>query len=117
MGHAISQAGKANKGVSAKVMRHFYISITVLKMLYAAVLFLILQSRHTKGTKGFIRKLAWVQRQTSLHIMRALKSAPTDTIDACMDLLPFHLLVEKATLPDSHLLNKHMKKVVSRYIK
>jgi len=39
---------KLMKGVSAKSIRHFYISIAVLKMLYAADLFLILQSRHTK---------------------------------------------------------------------
>jgi len=78
-------------------MRCFYISIMVPKMLYAAYLFLILQSRHTKGTKGFIGKLVQVQRQASLHITGALKSAPTDAIDACVDLFPFHLLVEKAT--------------------
>jgi len=117
---------KLMKGVSAKFMRHFYISIVVLKMLYSDDLFLILKSRHTKGTKGSISKLAYVQRQASLHITGALKSAPTDAIDACADLFPFHLLVEivthkaatrLATLPDSHLLNKHVKKVVGRYVK
>ena len=88
---------KPTKGVSAKFMRHFYISVAIPKMLYAADLFLIPQSRHTKGTKGFISKLAWVQRQSSLHITGALKSTITDTIDACTDLLLFHLLVKKAT--------------------
>jgi len=62
---------KLTKGVSAKFMRCFYISMTVPKMLYTADLFLIPQSRHTKGTKGSISKLERVQRQASLHITGA----------------------------------------------
>jgi len=55
-----------------------------------------------------------------------MKSAPTDVIDACADLLPFHLLVEKtiycaatrlAALTHMHLLSKHIKKAPARYVK
>jgi len=54
-------------GVSTKYMRQFYISVTVLRMLYVADLFLIPSISVSKGTKSFIAKLAWVQRQASLH--------------------------------------------------
>jgi|SRR5882724_4040369 len=80
-------------------------------MLYAADLFLIPESKDSKGTKGFINKLGHIQWQARLHITGTLRSAPTDDIDACADLLLFHLLVEKvvnqaatwlASLPNSH---------------
>ena len=57
---------KPSKGVSAKYMRYFYVSIWLPKMLYAASLFLIPQNRHTRGTKGFIIKLA-VYRGKPVH--------------------------------------------------
>jgi len=46
-----------------------------------------------------------------------------DAIDACADLLPFSLLIKKilfrvasrmATLPSSHPLEKHVKRVAAR---
>ena len=86
-------------------------------MMYATDLFLTPGSWKTKGMKGAISKLAKIQRQASLHIARALRSAPTDAIDACTNVLPFHLLVEKltyraasrlVTLPQSHPLERHV---------
>jgi len=64
-------------------------------MPYVADLFLIPESSKGKGTKGFIGQLNKVQRQASLHITGAMKSAATDTIDPCADFLLFHLLMEK----------------------
>ena len=49
---------KPMKGVSAKYMWQFFISVAILKMMYTADLFLIPGSRVSKGTKGFISKLA-----------------------------------------------------------
>ena len=66
---------KLMKGVSAKYMRQFFISVAILKMLYAADLFLVQGLGVRKGTKGFISKLAKIQRQAMLHITRALRSA------------------------------------------
>ena len=112
--------------MSAKFMRRFFISVAILKMLYASDLFLIPGSRTSKGTKGFISKLAKIQRQVALHITGALRSAPTDEIDACADMLPFNLLVERlthkaatrlATLPRSHPLAKHVDRAASIYVK
>jgi len=112
--------------VSAKFMQWFFISVTIPKMLYVTDLFLIPGLRTSKGTKGFISKLAKIQRQATLHITGALRSAPTDAIDACTDMLPFNLLVESlmhraatrlATLPQSHPLAKHVDQAASRYVK
>jgi len=86
---------KPSKDTSAKFMRHFYNLIAVPKMLYSADLFLIPETGRSKGMKGFITRLAKIQRQASLHITGAMRLAPTDAIDACMDILPFPLLVEK----------------------
>ena len=108
-------------------MRWFYTTVSVPKLLYAADLFLLPESHLSKGMKGFITRLARIQRQASIHITGALWSSP-DTIDSCADLLPFRLLVDKnkilfsaasrmATLPSSHTLEKHVKRAAARYFK
>jgi len=86
---------KVTKGVSAKYMRQFFISVAIPRMMYVADLFLVPGSGISKGTKGFISKLAIakIQKQVMLHITGALRSTPMDVIDACTDVLPFHLLV------------------------
>jgi len=76
-------------------MRCFYNSIAVPKMLYTTDLFLVPQTSVIKDMKGLIARLAKIQRQVSLHITGVMRSAPTDAIDACMDILPFPLLVER----------------------
>jgi len=43
-------------------MRCFYISIAIQKMLYTADLFLVPETSRSKGMKGFITKLAMIQR-------------------------------------------------------
>jgi len=61
-----------------------------------------------------------------LHITGALRSTLTDMIDACVDMIPFHLLVKKithraatrlATLPWSHPLESHVTWAANRYVK
>ena len=114
------------KGVSAKFMRQFFILVAIPRMMYVTDLFLMPGLGTSKGTKGFISKLAKIQRQAMLHITGVLRSALTDAINACADVLPFHLLVEKlthreatrlATLPWSHCLEKHVTQAVNRYVK
>jgi len=108
---------KTSEGVSAKFMRWFFILVIIPRMMYVTDLFLMPGSRISKGTKGFISKLAKIQRQETLHITGALRSVPTDVIDACTDMIPFHFLVERlmhrattrlVTLPLSHPLVKHI---------
>jgi len=117
---------KVTKGVSAKYMRQFFISVAIPRMMYVADLFLVPGSGIGKGTRGFISKLAKIQQQAVLHITGVLRSAPTDAIDACADMLPFHLLVKKltysaatrlVTFPQSHPLGRHMAQEARRYVK
>src|SRR5882724_9442698 len=55
-----------------------------------------------------------------------MRSTPTHVADACADLLPFHLLVQKltycttvsiTTLPCTHPLERHASWAATRYIK
>jgi len=126
MGNQYCQFAKPSRGVSPKYMRWYFIAIAVLKMLYMANLFLILGNRMGKGKKGAIGKLAKIQRQVVLHVTGALKTAPTDAIDTCADILPFHLLVKKlayhsgsrlAMLPQTHPLGRHITRAAARYVK
>jgi len=86
---------KVSKGVSAKYMRWFFISVAIPRVIYVADLFLVPGLGISKGTKGSISRLAKIQRQAMLHNTGTLKSTPMDALDACTDMLPFHLLVEK----------------------
>jgi len=95
-------------------------------MLYTAELFLIPESTSASSTKGYVGKLRKIQRQASLHVMGTMKSSPMDAIDACANLLPFHLLIGKvlhhvvnrlATLPQTHPLAKHIIRSTNRYVK
>ena len=64
-------------------------------MLYAADLFLTPQQGPAHGSKGHIKRLGRVQRQAALHATGALRTTPTDSLDAHTNLLPFRQLVEK----------------------
>jgi len=95
-------------------------------MLYATDLFLIPESKHGKGMKGFVNKLTQIQWKAGLHITGTLHSTPTDAVDSRADLLPFHLLVEKIVhqaatpltlLPNFHQMAKHVHRAAGRYIK
>jgi len=57
---------KLLKGVAAKYMSCFYISVAILKMLYAADLFLVPEIHKGKGTKGLVTKLTKIKRQATL---------------------------------------------------
>src|SRR5882724_13247224 len=107
-------------------MRRFYITIVILHMLYAANLFLLPQSGQAIGSKGHIKRLGRVQRQATIHATGALRSTPTDSLDAHADLLPFQYLTEKlldhtstqiVSLPKSHLLAAHVNKAAKKYVK
>src|SRR5882724_5961881 len=65
---------KPSRGVSAKYMRWFYITVAVPRMLHATDLFLIPESTNSKGMKGYIAKLGKIQRKASLHIMGEMRS-------------------------------------------
>lgn len=88
-----------------KHMRRFYQAVAIPKMLYAAEVFLAPALSRAKGAKGMIKKLAGVQRVAAIA---------------------FPLLIEKtvfragtrlATLPETHILHKQVKRAARRYVK
>jgi hypothetical protein len=108
------RVARPSKGLSTRHMRHFYLAVAVPRMLYAADVFLIPPRKSKRGTKGIVAQLAHVQRRAALHTTGAMRTTPTDLLDAHADLLPFELLVDKkchtaalrlATLPASHPLH------------
>ena len=117
---------KPSKGATVKHMRQYYNAVAVPRMLYTADVFLIPGTEKNKGTKGYINKLARIQRQTALAITGAMKTTANDTLDTHTNVLSFHLLISKiihrvatrlAGLLDSHPLSKHVLKSSKRYMK
>ncbi|KAL7280517.1 hypothetical protein ACG7TL_005449 [Trametes sanguinea] len=100
-------------------------------MLYAADTFMTplrTLEGHTwqHGSVGHVRRLAAVQRQALLAMTGALRSAPTDALEAHARLLPFDLLVDKlchraavrlCALPDSHPLAPHVRRAGAPFVK
>jgi hypothetical protein len=85
---------KTTKGISTKFMS-YYLAVAVLKMLYAADLFIIPPSCHQQGSKGIINKLARIQGQATLAATGAFSTTASNILNAHADLLPFPLLVSK----------------------
>ena len=117
---------KGISGISAKHMTTFYFTTTLLKMLYATDLFLIPGSKKTKGTAGFINKLARVHRQALLSITGAMNTTATVTLKAHTGIPPFHNIVRQkilretlrlACLPQTHPLFSYVCRASRQYVK
>jgi ribonuclease HI len=117
---------RPTKGVTAKHMRTYYLTVAVPRLLYAADVFLIPATGQRKGSKGSVNKLARIQRQAALDITGALRSTANDMLDAHANLLPFPLLVSKlvhraavrlACLPNNHPLAAKVRRSAKRYVK
>lgn len=117
---------KLTKGKSMKHMRRFYLAVAIPKILYAAEIFLAQAASNAKGAKATIKRLARIQREAAIAITGAMKTTATDMLDMHANLIPFPLLVEKAvlragsrlaTIPESHILYKQVKRAAKRYVK
>ena len=82
--------------------------------------------KNKKGRRAALNKLAAIQRNAALMIVGGLRSSPTDSIDIHANLLPFHLMVDKArfqaalrlaTLPMTHPLHKAVNQAAQRFVK
>ncbi len=103
-------------GITPNYARKLYIGVALPKILYVAeVWYTLPQSRRNGRSKGgsvkVVRQLMRTQRAGALAITGGLCTSPTDTLDALMNLLPFHMIIEKwcyraaaclASLPDKH---------------
>ena len=89
------------------------------------ICFLCPDKESAKGLRGLL--VGWlIFRGRYCCTPWALISAPTDVIDTCADVPPFHLLVKKltyraatqmVTFPQSHPLEKHVAWAVNKYVK
>jgi ribonuclease HI len=79
-----------------------------------------------KGSVAAIKRLTTVQRAGTIAITGALRTSPTDTLDAYANIIPAPLLVEKlchkaairlATIPPEHPLYKPVKASANKYIR
>lgn len=116
----LRRIAKPSYGIKQALMRKLYYSTIVPKALYGADVWLTpLHSESTtsagrkrrKGSAGAVRLLAQAQRIAALAISGALRTAPTDTLEAHLNMLPMSQLVSKhchraavrlCTLPKTH---------------
>lgn len=124
----ILRLAKARNWLTLPIVRRLYLSVVIPSMLYAADTFLIpirKRAGHTRkhGSAGNIRRLAQIQRQALLAMTGALRTAPTDTLEAHARLLPLDLLVDKichraaCTLPKTHPLAPHVRRAGRKLVK
>lgn len=93
--NAFRRLAKPSMGVPPKIFRHFYISIAIPRILYAASVWLTPPNDINRKSKGCMRRLASIQRQAAILTTGAMRSSPGDSLDTHADLLPFHLLTTK----------------------
>ena len=103
-------------GLKARHVRSLYQQMLLPAMLYAASVWITPQRRiagrkRLYGSIGIIRKLTRTHRQACILISGAMRTTATDALEAHLDILPFHLIVDvhisrEATrlcsLPPSH---------------
>jgi ribonuclease HI len=107
-------------GVKAKLMRQLYMSVAVPKMTYGMDIWHTPPTKpvgaaRNQGSVAALRGLQKAQRIATLAITGALRTTPTDLLDAHAGLLPTDLLLLKVahraavrlcTLPNSHPLHE-----------
>ncbi|KAG5733033.1 putative 115 kDa protein in type-1 retrotransposable element [Termitomyces sp. T112] len=120
---------KVNGGVSGSLARRLYEAVVVPNMLYAADVWCASGVRMEDGTRqkarGFLEKMQRVQRMGALQITGALRTTPTDLLEAHAGIEPMDLRIQRmcvtaaariAAMPDTHPLRKPAEKV-ARFVK
>lgn len=96
-------------------------------MLYAASVWIIPQCtipgwKNMYGSVGLIRKLAHIHRQACILITGAMHTTVTNVLEAHLNLLPFHLLIDSfvlreatrlCSLPETHPLHPHVQRATT----
>ena len=120
-------------GVPAKLIRQLYQSVVVPKITYAAAVWLQptyshLSDKRLRGSIGIARKIESLQRAAMLAITGAMRTTPTDSLDAHANLLPTHIhilfqpvlfrsVLCLSGLPPNHPLIPHIKKIEKKDVK
>jgi len=107
-------------GISTQLMRKLYLTVAVPKFTYGAGIwfrptFMEGADNSHRGSIGVAKRLAKVQRIAAITITGAMRTSPSDALDAHAFLLPTPLLLQKhchraalrlASLPQHHPLHK-----------
>jgi hypothetical protein len=121
---------RSTVGLSAKMMRQLYTAVAIPKMTYAADVWYTpvhasegLKRRH--GSVGVTKALTKIQRVAALAVTGALRTTPTDYIEAHSNILPIELLLKQicfrafarlASLPDAHPLAQVVRRSAKRMV-
>ncbi|CUA73498.1 putative RNA-directed DNA polymerase from transposon BS [Rhizoctonia solani] len=122
----LNRLARMTYGTSVETARCLYLSIAVPHFTYAAdVWFTPITSdpgKRRTGSVGFAKRLARVQSTAARSILGAMRSTPIASLDAHLDLLPVHLLLNEAcqraairlaATPTDHPLHKAVAKCAS----
>ena len=120
----LRRLSRTSMGIPAKLMCQLYQSVAIPKFTYAADIWFrpLFKGNSTesiqRGSKGIADRLTSVQRIAALSITGAMRTTPTDSLEAHANLFPIPLLMQKichratvrlATLPQSHPLHIRLK--------
>jgi len=73
-----------------------------------------------------LTNLASIQHQAAAKVMGTMKTMATDALEVMVNLLPFHMVVDKhrhqaalhlVTLPESHPLHKPVRNAANKLVK
>ncbi|KEP45790.1 putative reverse transcriptase from transposon X-element protein, partial [Rhizoctonia solani 123E] len=96
----LNRLARMSYGTSAQTARRLYLSIAVPRFTYAADIWFTPVSatpgKRKSGSVGFAKRLARIQSTAARAILGAMKSTPITSLDAHLDLLPMHLLMNEA---------------------
>ena len=127
----IRRIARPSWGITPKYARWLYISVALPRILYGADVWCgppgrANNNKGNRGTAKVINQLATIQQSGALAILGALRTSPTNALNACAFLLPAEKLVERcchkaavhlATVPLEHPLHRPVKSCKSKYIK
>jgi hypothetical protein len=98
----IRQLSRTTMGIPTKLMHQLNLTVAVPKFAYSADIWFRLIFRRgsnvnvtQRGSKGIVKKLTSMQRIAALSITSAMRTSPTDVLEAHANLLPIPLLLQK----------------------
>lgn len=127
----IRHIARPSWGITPKYARRLYIGVALPRILYGTDVWCgpppssTGETRNT-GSAALLKQLVSIQHIGAIAITGALRTSPTDTLNACTFLFPTLLLVERwchcaaiwlATLPPEHPLFNPVRHSMSRYTK
>ncbi|KAJ1299356.1 hypothetical protein OPQ81_011876 [Rhizoctonia solani] len=115
----LNRLARMSYGTPMDTARRLYLSIAVPRFSYAADVWYtpvtLVPGGRSTGSVGFAKRLARIQSTAARAILGAMQSTPVTSLDAHLDLLPMHILLNEAcqhaairlaATPPGHPLNK-----------